>query len=260
MDGNTIFSIILTLIIVIVIVVFSILLGVFNNKIVSKDDIDKVNNSQDDTIKSNSSAIAELKNKPIEYFMDDNATVTIFATKSTDTDDVKKIVDKQTIKCMVFGYYNKNTKQAIISSNTFLYPVKDTEKSTKESTTMYHIGSVKFSLGNFICETKEEIKAPSSDSTISLGGYIINGKLDDKLDELLNSYKMNAYVNNDTVYGNARVLPCIPYKKSAKDDKEIYETSYVLTADGQFANLSWSNYYSFALHDMVMKLGDVKKV
>lgn len=260
MDGNTIFSIILTLIIIIIIVVFSILLGVFNNKIVSKEDIDKANTSQDETIKSNASAIAELQNKPIEYFMDDKATITLFTTKSTDTEETKKIIDKQTIKCMVFGYYNKSTKQAVISSNSFLYPVSDTEKSTKDSTTIYHIGAVKFSLGNFICETKEEIKAPSKDSSISLGGYVINGKIDDKLDELLNSYKLNSFVNNDTVYGNARVLPCVPYKKAAKDDKEIYENSYVLTADGQFANLSWSNYYSFALHDIVMKIGTIKKV
>ena len=266
MEGNTIFSIILTIIIIIVIVVFSVLLGIFNNNIVDKKDIDEANTKQDTSIsqntqaiKSNTKAIEELKNKSIDYFMDDNASITIFTTKSTDTAEEKTIVDKQTIKCMIFGYYNKKTGQAVISSNSFLYPVKDTEKSTTKSSTIYHIGAIKFSLGNFICETKEEIKAPSDNSVISLGGYVINGKLDDKLDELLNSYKMNTFKNNNTEYGNARVLPCIPYKFKSKDDKELYENSYVLSADGEYANLSWSNYYSFALHDIIMKKGEIKK-
>ena len=138
MEFNTILSIIIIIVIVIIIVVFSVLLGVFN----------KTNTSQDETITANKKLIEENKeaieavkklaeeNHKVVYMFDTEAelNMAIVTAKSGErTFDINKLY---AIPVTIYGYYDTETGEAVISTKQFLLDISDIKGETNIGRTL----------------------------------------------------------------------------------------------------------------------------
>lgn len=131
MDFGTILSIITIFIIVVVIIVFSILLGLFNKDTTS---IKEVNDAQDKTIKEYEKKIKEYEEK-IKENADKINSLTTQISKTQDNEYLYdnnaeiyfgKVNEKSNefegnykFNCSAYGFYNKKTHRANISTNNF---------------------------------------------------------------------------------------------------------------------------------------------
>ena len=154
MEFNTILSIIIIIVIVIVIVIFSVLLGVFN----------KSNTSQDETISENKKLIEQNKeaieavkklaeeNHKVIYMFDTKAelNMAIVTAKSGErTFDINKLY---AIPVTIYGYYDTETGEVVISTKQFLLDISDIKSETNIGRTLclFSIYSKKY--GRFVAD------------------------------------------------------------------------------------------------------------